>query len=201
LLALAEPVLQKLLAYLPDLRQRPFAISAAAVGVLLWAGLFAFPLHHPLRKPMHVGAGLHQDPQLAICFAVRNLQLPPEACFIKPFSHSGLRYHAQVAEWIDFRPSQKWRRFMELWYGRIRQVYGIHLGLPGSLHLLRPIADAYFARHTPESLRPLVAQGVTHMLTWETHKIAGAHQVAQAGAFVVYDLRPLLPQNPALANR
>jgi hypothetical protein len=158
-------------------------VLSAGIAVLI----FNYPSASPLPVSYQFGDHTQRDPEIALAKEVM-AQTPRDAVLIQPFSNTSLKYYSRRSSFVSFKSPVKSRSYMDEWYERIQEVYGLSVSMKQKGFNLKKEADRYFMNHDSSTLEPLKAKGVTHIFTWQEHKLEGYQIVAENDEFAVYKL-------------
>ncbi len=111
--------------YIPRLFQIPHSIqiALALLGVITsWTLIFS--QQSPFVVPYQIANFKYQQPEIDIAIKAKNAT-PKDAVFVIPFSMSEFKYWSERSAYVEFKANARNKMFVEEWYKRIGEVYGI----------------------------------------------------------------------------
>ncbi|MBK7427185.1 MAG: hypothetical protein IPI60_09220 [Saprospiraceae bacterium] len=141
------------------------------------------------EKPYDFGDRWKNNPAVDIALACEKLT-PLNAVFIIPPENNSFRYASQRSVYVDFKSIAHQKAYLNEWYKRVRQIYGLRAGGQTGGFRVIPQAISDYSNLSTVQIRMLRAYGVTHMLTYAKHKL-DLPIVIQNESFVVYSINPV----------
>ena len=108
--------------------------------------------------------------------------------FIQPFENTELKFYAQRSSYVEFKANVRNKKFVNEWYSRIQQVYGVNGKNGVSGFKLQENGDNYFYHLSYAQLSALKSKGVTHVLTLKQFPPAIGHVIITSKNYAVYQL-------------
>lgn len=160
-------------------------------GILLAMLSVLWYLDVPPFKEKSYDFGDHWTNNAAVDIALACEKLTPvDALFIIPPENNSFRFASKRSVYVDFKSIAHQKRYLNEWYRRSRQIYGLRAGGQTGGFRVIPQAIYDYSHLSTEQVRMLRAYGVTHMLTYANHKL-DLPIVIKNESFVVYSINPV----------
>jgi hypothetical protein len=98
-------------------------------------------------------------------------KLPNDVLFVQPGSISTLKFFGARSSYVDVKAVVHQQQGFKEWYRRVQQVYGLNASNRDHSKMLFYQADDQFYACTTEHFSALKKEGVTHILTLQTHDL------------------------------
>ena len=98
-------------------------------------------------------------------------KLPNDVLFVQPGSISTLKFLGARSSYVDVKAVVHQQQGFKEWYRRVQQVYGLNASNRDHSKMLFYQADDQFYACTTEHFSALKKEGVTHILTLQTHDL------------------------------
>jgi hypothetical protein len=89
---------------------------------------------------------------------------PKDAVFIQPFENTELKFYAQRSSYVEFKANVRHKLFVQEWYRRIGEVYGVNYMSDAQGFALQKMGNSHFEQLNQTQLVSLKNKGVTHLL-------------------------------------
>lgn len=160
-------------------------------ALLLLACFRVFYLDQPAFRNFYENIQLpflpYSTPEIAISKQIRN-HVPRDAVFIHPYSFNALKYYGRVSSWIDYYAYPRRKDYAPVYMRRVNLIYGFsEEDRYPSLKMHRK-ARQHYLNTDRALLQKLAEKGVTHILTYQSHKLNGLRKIVENDAYVVYKL-------------
>ncbi len=166
-----------------EIRWEKWGLTGAIA--LTFSVLLFFPHKLPWQLETDFGQQHQTDKLVQICEQVQTLT-PVDATFIYPYEVSELQSYARRSGWVDYKANLKQPAGAAIWMERISQVYGFDYKHPPDDYA--KAAKTYFLSLNTSAMQTFAQQGVTHILTYPSHDLAGLKEVVRNAEWVVYEI-------------
>jgi len=144
-------------------------------GVLIGGSILSFIIIFfladklPYRVPYQIFGLKNRDADIRIAEYIK-VHTPENAVFIQPFDNTALKFYAQRSSYVEFKANVRHQLFVQEWYRRIGEVYGVSSANKERGFALQQQGNAHFEQLSTAQLSALKNEGVTHLL-YPTHSI------------------------------
>lgn len=167
---------------------RQTAMGGMCLGIgLTWLVVIWGNAWLPYKVPFQLFGLKQADPLIAICRQIETAT-PANAVFIQPFENTELKFYGRRSSYVEFKANVRNKAFIQLWAGRLKQVYGVGTQSPQQGFKLQQAANDFYYHLPAAQLLMLKQQGVTHLLTKKDLVPAAGTLILSNNSYAVYQL-------------
>jgi hypothetical protein len=162
-------------------------------SMLLAGTLFSFMMimfladKLPYQVPVQILGLKEREAIIRIAEEIK-MSTPQDAVFIQPFENTELKFYGQRSSYVEFKANVRHQLFVQEWYRRIGEVYGVNKDSEAKGFALQQLGNTHFEQLSAAQLIALKYEGVTHLL-YPIHCVpALGTLVVKNEAYAVYQL-------------
>ncbi len=141
----------------------------------------------PYKVPYQIFGLKEREAIISIAEEIK-METPHDAVFIQPFENTELKFYAQRSSYVEFKANVRHQLFVQEWYRRVGEVYGVNKDSDAKGFALQQLANTHFEQLSAAQLIALKYEGVTHLL-YPIHCIPAIGKlVVKNEAYAVYQL-------------